>query len=186
MRTRYLAAAGAAVALALSALAGMASAGIRPYQPLHRGPVHHGMAEKAPVHTAAPKVTFFVANDTVNVDERPAVRFAVVNAPQRAAVFLQRAEGTRHVWQNVVRLGTADAHGAELVPGVGIGEWTYRVAVELGNRTLAGSKWRHLYSYGTVSWAQWCNADPYGCKPSFSTIQIVDFRTFGRLSSAAR
>lgn len=158
MRIRLLVVGILTAALGCSAFASTAAAS-------RQGSVHH-----RPAHHVRPQVAFSFAKSAVNQNENLVVRFAVAKAPKRAGIYLQRAEGTKHVWKSVDRLGTANAHGQRTVPGVAIGEWTYRVAVKLGKRTLAGSKWRHLYSYGPVSWAQWCNAN--GCGGHSDTVQI--------------
>ncbi len=120
---------------------------LRTYKPA-AGSFSAGASPARLVSVAArPTVAWQFTNDQVDADSQPVYTYATTGVPSGYVVRLQRQAGTAGAWQNVQTLSRS---GQGTAPGVGQGQYVYRVVVLSPNGTAVVAQNRVLRSFADV------------------------------------
>jgi hypothetical protein len=133
--------------------------------------VGSGVAGASAVGDAGrPTVSASFPANRVTAGARFKVDYKTHDLPTGSTLFLQRQEGSAHVWKRVERLkgraGTAE------VPKVALGRWEYRIEAWKGPKPVTASAEQTLFSYGNVPYGEMCS-EYGGCNGS-GDVQIGD------------
>jgi len=123
----------------------------------------------APVSAAVrPKASLSAVHSRITSGHTPQFKYAVSGVPRGSKLYLQRQFGTGHVWRSVRTL--AKHSGTVTAPAVSMGRWLYRVNVVRNHRAVVHSATRPVFSYGNLTFSQFCNRSQYtefeaSCEP---------------------
>jgi hypothetical protein len=116
-----------------------------------------------------PTVTFELPSNRITAGKPFVVTYASRGLSHGTTLYLQKQEGTAHVWRSVLKL--KGETGSANAPKVGMGLWRYRVDATIHGASVASSATKSLFSYGGVSFGIICRVAG-GCGSSSGDVQI--------------